>query len=186
MSDSSGRAVSGTDPIKFPTALGRGLVAIPLKQITGYLRELTVLEGMTYDKASGQVILFGRNDPSVPPWSTDDLLVAFKSVYTSEEPWVSIDPGPTQGVMIGSYGEQIRDTHFGKVLFEADRLMKSLSLGKDNVTGAPVTSAVPGFKNLIDLSLLLKSGGMEESRHRFWIVVEEMQLGQSSDRKSVV
>ena len=185
VSDSSDRAVSNPDAIvKFPVALGRGLVAIPLKQIAGYLRELTVLEGMAYDKASGQVILFGRNDPSVPTWSTDDLLVAIKSVYTGEEPWVSIDPGPTQGVMLGSYSDPIRNTHFGKVLFEADRLMKNLGLAKDNMTGMSVTSAVPGFKNLIDLSLSIKPGGTEESRHRFWIVVEEMRLEQSSDKQA--
>ena len=39
----------------------------------------------------------------------------------------------------------LKDTHFGRLLFEADRTLKALALGVDPETKAPVSPGVPGY-----------------------------------------
>ena len=44
-----------------------------------------------------------------------------------------------------------QDTDFGWVMLEADRVMKTLALGRDNVSGAPAFSNVAGYENIIQI-----------------------------------
>jgi hypothetical protein len=187
VTDDTGQPV--TDPAlttRLPSALPRTYTGIPLSQVAEALADLTALEGAIYDQASGQLILFGQKDPAAPSLNPDDLVVALKGVYTGYDPWVSIDPGPKWGEMVVSYSEMIINTHFGQAMFEADRQLKVLGLGQDNLTNEPVTSTVPGYRNLVKLNLALKKGTPEEeSWHRFWIEVHKMRLALSQDRQAI-
>lgn len=42
------------------------------------------------------------------------------------------------------------DTCVGWILYQADRLMKTYTLGVDNVTEVDVTSKVPGYQKVVD------------------------------------
>jgi hypothetical protein len=53
------------------------------------------------------------------------------------------------------FGGCLEGTKLGWVLQEADRMMKCLAIGKDNVTGANYTSAtvpIAGYKNLAEIN----------------------------------
>ncbi len=182
VTDAAGNPV--TDPYlrdRLPASLARSYKRIPLAQVAEAIAELTVIEGALYDSETDQVILFGRKEDSQVPLNPEDLVVALKSIYIRDDPWVSIDPGPHSGEMFVSYSEGIVNTHFGQVLFEADRTLKNLVLGQDNITHQPVTVGVPGYQNLIQLKLALGQFSEGESKHRFWIEVNRMRvaLGES-------
>jgi hypothetical protein len=76
-------------------------------------------------------------------------------------------------------------THFGWVMFEADRLMKCLSLGRDNRTTAPVTSRVPGYLDAIDLSFKFENQLPQRIQTRFWFNPKQIVVEPSADGRSM-
>ncbi|MBI3999878.1 MAG: RHS repeat protein, partial [Candidatus Omnitrophica bacterium] len=149
---------------------------------------LSQITGATYDPVSGQFILLGTNSASVPDIRMDDLATALRAVYGSiQDSGVTIDPQyDTSGNMLPDqlvrlFGG-IENTDLGWVVFEADRVMKTLAAGKDNITGALVTSNVPGYKSMLDR--WAASSSTANGSSRFWFVPELMDLTRSSDRKS--
>jgi hypothetical protein len=153
--------------------------------------------GATYDQATGQIILYGLNNQNtlLPPMDLDDLSVAVDSEYglntTAADPGVSIGTvaSTVSGQMYVSYFGAVMDTGFGETLFNSDRLLKSLTLGKDNVTGTPIsstglTSYVPGYKDMLDR---YKAGGAagiaavkSNPTERFWFTPQLVTLAPSS------
>lgn len=78
------------------------------------------------------------------------------------------------------YGGRLEGTKLGWVLYEADRVMKCLSVGKDNLTGATYSSStvpVTGYKNMIER---IKAGGTGGDI-RMWFVPNEMNLKRHID-----
>lgn len=78
------------------------------------------------------------------------------------------------------YGGRLEGTKLGWVLYEADRVMKCLSVGKDNLTGATYSSStvpVTGYKNMIER---IKAGGTGGDI-RMWFVPNEMNLKRHVD-----
>ncbi|MBC8252848.1 MAG: choice-of-anchor D domain-containing protein, partial [Ardenticatenia bacterium] len=162
------------------------LGGVSLNKTAQLMLEIDDITGATYDPATGQVILFGQEDVALPEMDLDDLAVAVYSVYGGQDPGVSIDPPLVDGQFSVRYVGQTRQTEFGWVMFEADRVMKILALGKDNITGQPVTSNVPGYKSMLQREL--ESGTCEpgETGQRFWFQPKEVQLVRSGDGNSMV
>ncbi|WP_309380272.1 choice-of-anchor D domain-containing protein [Cerasicoccus frondis] len=76
---------------------------------------------------------------------------------------------------------RVENTRLGWVMYEADRVMKCLSTGIDNLTGVPYDSStisIPGYKNLLEFS----GGGGGQSR--MWFVPNEMNLKRYVDDES--
>ncbi len=74
------------------------------------------------------------------------------------------------------FGGRVENTRLGWVMLEADRVMKCLGAGKDNLTGAVYDSEtvpVPGFSNLLERNL----SGM----NRFWFVPDRMAIQRHAD-----
>lgn len=163
-----------------PTASG-----ITLEAASAALAQLAVLEGAVYDPEHLQLLLIGQPGPS--PFQPDDLRVAWRAALGDEDPTVTIDPGPTVGEMVVKFSGPVTGTHFGWVMYEADREMKTLALGKDNITGKPVQAAVPGFKTQLDLARELEGSAAQSkpSWHRFWFVPKGMRLALSADQQEV-
>jgi len=165
----------------FPSQLETGTSLDAWESIAAVIGELDTLDGAYWDANTSELILIGQ--PCADDCSglrLDDLLVAFQSVYADDPPGVSIDPGESTDQMAVRYIGPTSDTHFGQVMFEADRLMKTMGMGQDNVTGEPVVvTSVPGHKNLLELGLELDPptrSDTSESHHRFWIVVDHADL----------
>jgi RHS repeat-associated protein len=77
------------------------------------------------------------------------------------------------------YGGRVDGTKLGWAMYEADRVMKCLAVGKDNLTGAGYSSTsgnvnVPGYKNLIELSQSL--GDTAGGYNRMWFEPNDMTL----------
>ncbi|MCP3889034.1 MAG: hypothetical protein GY702_09200, partial [Desulfobulbaceae bacterium] len=181
---------------------------VALNKSAEVLLDLNEITGGTYDEATGQVIIFGKEDSSptaLPPMDIDDLSVAFQAVSKGSMPVVSIeDPvvssppeWPGRDAFTVRYGpfqnnpetgeREVLDlsskTHFGWVMFEADRLMKSLGLGIDNRTGETVSSDVLGYYNLLDLTF--RTSSPDNVTTRFWFHPKDIVIAPSSDGNSM-
>jgi len=129
------------------------------------------------DDKNGQLVLVaeGKDKIDLPPLRMDDVVTVFRSVYQhGEAPFVSIDPDPQNPrgpIMLVRHGEATANTYVGWVLFEADRVMKAYSLGRDNVTRQEIKSAIDGYQNLLDLGFSNFDKPQKEATwERFWIV----------------
>ncbi len=79
------------------------------------------------------------------------------------------------------FGGRLESTKLGWVLQEADRIMKCLAIGKDNVTGATYSSAtvpITGYKNLAEIN---QAGTSVSGNTRLWFLAEEMALKRHVD-----
>lgn len=146
------------------------------------LRELGALRGIAVDR-QGRIVLLSeaRGDLSLPPLDLDDLVTVFRSVYTQGAPYVSIDPKPDdpQGkLQLIRHGPGTSGTRVGWVLFECDRLMKSYSVGVDNLTGMPVQSRIPGHQEILDLGFA--PSGRNNVWERFWIICSRVERSRAA------
>lgn len=145
------------------------------------LDTLAYPDGAFYDPESGQLIVFGPPAASGAYPSSIDFLVALRAVYNNQPLAVSIDPIGDPVTQAVRYEGPTAHTHFGWVMFEADRRMKTLSMGKDNETGALISANVPGYANLLDLQLSLGQDAQGEARRRFWFTTPHVELEQTAD-----
>jgi tetratricopeptide (TPR) repeat protein len=111
------------------------------------------------DSENLDCILVGRRDPSIPPIWLDDLVIALRRYAEEREPeekppGVSIEIIPGEGgtaALFAKYFGGIEDNHFGKTCYEADYLLKRISLGLQD----------PGSPKLPDPKVLRASQARE-------------------------
>ncbi|MBN2533501.1 MAG: hypothetical protein JXB88_11440 [Spirochaetales bacterium] len=167
------------------------------------LTDLEEITGAYWDEELGQLVLAGTKNGSevnryLPRMDKDHLAVALRAVFSGDNLGVSIDtpPGyeqsgafpPAGTLMPVRYLGNTKDTLFGTILFEADKLLKNLSMGIDNTTGKVITSHVKDFQNELDISFQLKKE-KKNAWSRMWFVIEDMRLEmdvrETADRNSL-
>lgn len=172
-------------PMFPPGGGGGGAVVggISLDRTAEVLVNLSDIIGATFDPTTGQIILIGReisSDLALHPLNVDDLVVAIRTIYSDQEPSMSIEPcvpeardgcmkvfyngrfvdpnQPEWGWLTYGEGGLIQtdppvtwNTHFGWVLFESDRYLKIAGLGWDNMDpDGDLISTVPFVTNVPD------------------------------------
>jgi len=154
------------------------------------LKDLGPLKGIAVDEKNGRLVLLSEGESKIelPPLRLDDVVIIFRSVYEhGDAPYVSIDPNPEDPegpIMFVRHGEGTADTYVGWILFEADRVMKSYSLGYDNVTRTKIISKIEGYQNLFDLGFSNFSADKREPIwERFWIVPATVNKHQSKNKQ---
>ncbi len=161
------------------------LGGVSLNKTAELLLSVQDVTGATFDESTGQLVLLGKENVALPPLEMDHVAVAVQSVYGGQDPGVSIDPPIVNHQMSVRYEGQTRDTRFGDIMFEADRVLKILTLGKDNLTGQSVGSSVPGYKNMLRRRLDAGCRTMPTST-RMWFQPKEVRLVPSTDGRSMV
>jgi RHS repeat-associated protein len=150
-----------------------------------------LVSGLRLD-ANGNLVLVARDsgDVKLPPLRLDDVVTIFRSVYIEGEgPTVTIDPDPQQPegpAMVVRHGKATADTYVGWVLYQADRLMKGYSLGRDNLTQQDVTSRVPRYAQVLNSIFFGDVPGRREQGgvwQRFWIVPAATRRYRGSRRE---
>ena len=149
------------------------------------------IEGAAFDQNSGQIILFGKENHSLPKVNMDDLAVVIKSIYgigldRPQDPGISIDPiakDAKEPKMKVRYDGATENTSFGLTMFEADILLKCLALGIDNITQKPLEVNMPGFVSVFDR---MKNEIIDKFQARLWFVPEQITLIEGEDRKGFV
>lgn len=185
--------LDNSDIMMPPTGGQQGPVGgVRLDKAAELIGSLGSISGAYYDPKSGRVVVVGDKNVALPPMRLNDLAVALRAAYSGNpsEPSMTIDPdprdpkGPTMDVIF--FGGTA-NTHFGWVMFEADRVMKTYSVGRDNLTKVPVQSQINGYYNIVQLG---EANGSRNYKpqfwSRFWLVPETIKLRVSSDGKAIV
>jgi RHS repeat-associated protein len=165
---------------------GGAVGGVLLDKSAEVLMNLNDITGAAFDPTTGQLILIGQEDTALPPMSLDDLAVAIRAVYAGEDPGVTmvpVDPSWQDSTQRVEYFGQTDGTHFGLVMFEADRFLKGLASGRDTLTGEPVTPDVQGFKSELELSFELQT---DVPWHRNWFVPDQIVLKLAEDGQSMI
>jgi len=92
---------------------------------------------------------------------------------------------PIPAVQQRQFGGRVENTEVGWVMEEADRVMKCLCIGTDNLTSAPYNSStinVPGYKNLVELYGNSNPSGSFSTRQ--WFTPQLMTLAQYVNPKT--
>lgn|GEM_PF-2548707 len=151
--------------------------------------DLADVSGAVIDPDSGRFILIGKRGKAETHFNPEDLLVAFRAAIGAEDgkaPGVSIEGPILDGQMTVRYLGGTQGTHFGQVMFEADRLLKCLAMGRDNITGKPLRANVPGYRT--ELELLSAFGGAKYpgAWHRYWFRPAQVVVSLSPDGTGIV
>ncbi len=177
--------------------------ARPPRRVGGVLFEnchtvLTGIEELTgayWDEATQSLVLIGRESNTgekrnlaLPAMDADELKVALRAALIGESLGVSIDAPaeyrygengrrmpPSGTPFFVSYLGGCDKTLSGAIFFEADRIMKCLSMGMHNETRKPFQAHVPGFRSTFDLRDQSHCSA-DTSWHRFWFVVDHVEL----------
>jgi RHS repeat-associated protein len=165
-------------PISPPsTHLPTNVGGIYLRGAGKSLEGMGNLRGIALDENNGRLILLSEDlgRVALPPLRLDDVVTIFRSVYEKgEAPFVSIDPNPDDPngpIMLTRHGEMTRESYVGWTMFEADRVMKAYSLGKDNLTRQPVQTTIAGYQSLLDSGFSDERASKgDKVWERFWIV----------------
>jgi len=178
-----------------------GVGGVRLDKAAEMLTDLNDIVGVTYDPVTGQLILLGRKDLRLPPLALDDLAVAIQAAYVPveqldgahlfESPGISIEPldpmhpDVRHAEMAVHYFSHTEGTAFGEVLFEADRFLKTLDHGIDNLTGERVNPGVPGYRSMLEL--WRDSPGTSDCPrwHRKWFFIDQVRLRETDDGRAM-
>lgn len=143
--------------------------------LTTALSQLKTLDAASVDPETSQLVLIGESSAGPGAIHLEDVAIALKAAFFEPEAvGMTIDENPddkTGPLMFVKFFGGTRDTHFGQVMFECDRLMKSLGLGQDNVTKAPLTVRAAGFATQAELSRAFdpSDAGKDAAWSRFWL-----------------
>lgn len=193
---SPGPSVPPTSPTQpgQPTAgVARGFVPEGIQNVAGVelnktaevLGNLADLRAAVYDPRSKRLILLGKGSATLPPFRPDDFAVVLRAVMNGSPIGVSIEDPVVEGMMTVRYIGGIEDTHVGAVLFEADRLLKCLAQGRDNLTGQVLTAKVPGHQSELDLLARLGGARIPGVWHRYWFRPCQVIATLSPDGKTL-
>jgi len=172
----------------FDSPAARPVGGVRLDRAALFHGNLGALTGATYDPDTGRIVLLADRQTALPPVRAGDLAVALRGVFGGGDVSMTIDPdprnprGPTMNVV---YFGGTSGTQLGLIMFEADRMMKGLSAGKDNVSGQPLAAHFPAFASLLDLGLRRGNGARPQLWNRFWLVPERVELLASPDGGTV-
>jgi len=176
---------------------------VSLDKTARLIGSFTDIVGATYDSSTGQLILIGDQNYSLPPMEFDDFAVAVRSVYglggkLPQDPGVSIDWNSENNrkieknklehlhPMLVHYEGSTEGTRFGAVMFEADRLLKCLTLGKDNINEHQFKVNVPGYSSLAKRYSDPHLKVIPALFNRIWFVPREITLIKSRDGQSII
>ncbi len=186
--------VSGT-PLSTQEA---DLGGVSLNKAAQFMGSITDIMGAVYDPDAGQIILLGESNKALPPMDFDDLAVAVRAIYglgghAPEDPGISIDWNEenTKKVKKEKYDRlspmpvrylgRTANTRFGQTLFEADRLLKCLTLGMDNISKSPLLVPISGYQSLPFLYSHAKKYHEPGIMTRMWFVPKDISLVESPD-----
>lgn len=181
----------GISPSGFNFSSGLDYGGVSLSKTAELQLGLANITGAAFDSVTGQLVLFGPQDRYFPPVDIDDLAVAVRSVFGigisyPEDPGVSIgtEYSPVEGQMKVRYNGATVNTSFGQTMFEADRLLKCITHGRDNITGRSISVDVPGYLSLIDR--LAAHQFSSSASNLMWFVPDRIILLEAEDHKGIV
>ena len=158
------------------------------RPLSRYLERISRITSAIFEPLTRQLILAGEEDPSLPPVDMDDFVVALRAIYRlRQDPAVSIgtEPSGVRRYKKVRYDGGTQGTSFGRTMFDADYLLKSLSIGRDSTR--QVGLELEDFKSLVDWSLELDPLMLGfRWNSRVWFVQGEVVVRRTHDGNGIL
>ena len=163
------------------------------------LGAISEIKAATLAPGGHELILIGpqRATPWTLPVHPGYFLAALKAAAEGENPAISIDPAGTpcrtrpayrdtntENANSVCYFGHTSGTYLGLVMFEADRLLKTLSFRQDNITRYPL-DPVPDELPSLDDDVTGMGPLPDVVNSRFWISRDKITLEESTDHRGV-
>lgn len=129
--------VYGNVKLTNKTATNGERVVLTPENIAEQLSAFSLWDGVHIDSINGEMYFFGHNDgKNNPPITRNDIVTAYRAIFDHEaagEPlFVDMDfSKKSEEQYLVTFGGGFEDTHIGKVLLDADVLLKAMSTGVD-------------------------------------------------------
>lgn len=149
------------------------------------LGKLVDIQAASFDKDKLELLLIGSAAVNGQGLVYDDWLTVFRAKSALG---VSIDPGQNPDVMDVRYFGGIEQTHVGSAFFEADRTLKLLSTGFDNLNCSRFTrmpSVIRTELELMEAEVRQSRTTIESSWHRFWFEPSDERIEVTPDGLSM-
>ena len=114
--------------------------------------------------------------------NTPEMLIPFTMFNGSSNNYIITSVQVIPARQQREYGGRVEGTKLGWVMMEADRVMKCLAIGRDNlltnIAYSSQTVPVPGYQNMAER---FSASGSQGSDIRFWFTPNQMTLQQDID-----
>lgn len=168
--------------------------------------QLEIIDGAICDPTEGLIIIGRPGSGRLPPLFYDDLIAALRTVLAGEKVAVTMnrifearfaqDEDPTEypyeafETSVDFFSKKLWNTHLAYILFEGDRMLKSLSAGFDIFLGEPIRSSVPNFATQVEMEAgLPPPETMHEGRGeygRVWIELTSVKINTTEAKNVAV
>lgn len=152
-----------------------------------YLDDIEVAQ---YRANKSDLVIIGPPSHGYDGIRPEDFLAVFRAISAGNSPGVSIDPGSEIRTMKVRYFGQVEQTQLGMSLYEADRTLKLMSTGFDNLNCSRWTAMPPG--TVPELELLsndYRSRGEEAFGqahwHRFWLEFNDSSVKREDGKTAI-
>jgi len=130
--------------------------------------KLEIIDGAICDPDEGLILLGRAGAGRMPPFLYDDLVTALKCCLTHDKIGVTMTrvfkarykqaddprevPYDAYETSVEFFSRKLWNTHLAFLLFEGDRMLKSLGAGYDIFHREPVKASVPGFATIVEMA----------------------------------
>ena len=158
---------------------------------------METIVGAMYDPQAGVILLAKPEEGRLPPFCYEDLIVALRCTRGSGQVGVTMarvfearfdEPDDPQSppyvayeTSVQFYSTQLWNTHLAFILFEGDRMLKSLSGGFDIFRGEPIRSSVPGFATVVEMAAKEPPAEGSGDYGRIWIELTGVRINTTED-----
>ncbi len=188
--DGGGGSASVNPLPQTPFSNEKELGGIELSAKARFIGDLGRITAAVYDNETGNIVLVGDGNVSLPSLNQEDIQVAIELALTGANAQFSLDPADPKnpkGEWIKALyipEDILKGTRFGNELFEADWLLKQYSFGvkvdESGETSERITK-VKDFKDIFDLSFENFEAQKKEQWNRFWIVNDKATLKKTDN-----
>ena len=166
----------------------------------GLFSRMEIIDGVVFDPEEGVILLGRPGSGRLAPFLYDDLLVALKCSLSGEPVGVTMtrvfkaryqQPEDPRKPPYGAYETSVEffanglwNTHLAHVLFEGDRVLKSLAAGFDIFAGGPLRASVPGFATVLEMERQRPAREITEQVEygRVWIELTTVRINTTEQR----
>lgn len=165
--------------------------------------KMEIIEGAIWDPNEGFILLGRPGKSRLPPFLYEDLIAALRCAISGEKVGVTMNrvfkarfnqpndpremPYEEYETSVDFFSNKLWNTHLAYLLFEGDRMLKTLGSGYDIFTKEKVHCRVPGFRTVIDMESSQPIEGQEGGRSqygRIWIELTSVQIN-TTEKKNV-
>jgi len=164
--------------------------------------KMEIIDGAICDPGEGFILLGRPGGGRIPPFFYEDLITALKCSISRDRVGVTMSrvfparfaqpedprkiPDEVYETSVEFFSEKLWNTHLAYLLFEGDRMLKTLAHGHDIFLREPVRSRIPGFATVVEMAAMEPDDPSRETGKygRIWIELTSVRIN-TTEKKNV-